>query len=63
MNRDADGTCREQGSRDWRMVPVAVTVWSASLTGHGLFDALTAGMSSEQTGRGACDGPLSCLLR
>lgn len=61
MNRDADGTCREQGSRDWRMVPVAVTVWSASLTGHGLFDALTAGMSSEQTGRGSVRWPVVVL--
>lgn len=33
---------REQGSRDWRMLAVAVMLWIASLTGHALFQLLTA---------------------
>lgn len=26
-----DWALREQGSRDWRMLPVALTMWAASL--------------------------------
>ena len=31
---------REQGSRDWRMLPVAVAIWLASLGTHRLFAML-----------------------
>lgn len=34
---------REQGSRDWRMLPVALSVWTASLTMHLTFPTLIDG--------------------
>lgn len=50
MNGRAGGARREAGSRDWRMVPVAVTIWAASLIGHTSFDALMAGTRAEPGG-------------
>nr|WP_233181103.1 hypothetical protein [Bifidobacterium breve] len=32
-----DWALREQGSRDWRMLPVALTMWAASLGSHSAF--------------------------
>lgn len=33
-----DWMLREQGSRDWRLLPVALTMWAASLGAHLVFD-------------------------
>ncbi|AIW44784.1 hypothetical protein BLGT_06160 [Bifidobacterium longum subsp. longum GT15] len=32
-----DWILREQGSRDWRMLPIAIVMWAASLGAHALF--------------------------
>ena len=34
----ADWMLREQGSRDWRMLPVALALWASSLASHIAFD-------------------------
>ena len=39
MRMDGCGR-REQGSRDWRMLPVALTVWAAALGTRWLFAAV-----------------------
>ncbi|NMM98032.1 ComA protein [Bifidobacterium sp. DSM 109959] len=42
-----DWMLREQGSRDWRLLPVALTLWSASLSAHLAFDEWSAAAQPE----------------
>ncbi|KAB7787990.1 ComEC/Rec2 family competence protein [Bifidobacterium cebidarum] len=44
---NVDWMLREQGSRDWRLLPVAITVWSASLVSHQVFALWAGGNPSE----------------
>lgn len=55
MSRDR--ILREQGSRDWRMLPIAIVMWAASLGAHALFawrmsDGLGAGQAKADAGAG-----------
>ncbi|MBT1170270.1 ComEC/Rec2 family competence protein [Bifidobacterium sp. SO4] len=45
-----DWMLREQGSRDWRLLPVALTMWAASLAAHLLFDRWSAAAESMASG-------------
>ena len=55
MSRDR--ILREQGSRDWRMLPIAIVMWAASLGAHALFawrmsDGLGTGQAKADAGAG-----------
>ena len=52
-----DWILREQGSRDWRMLPIAIVMWAASLGAHALFawrmsDGLGTGQAKADAGAG-----------
>ena len=52
-----DRILREQGSRDWRMLPIAIVMWAASLGAHALFawrmsDGLGTGQVKADAGAG-----------
>ncbi|MBW3092295.1 ComEC/Rec2 family competence protein [Bifidobacterium sp. 82T10] len=42
---------REQGSRDWRMLPVALAVWAASLATHHTFTRIMSATAGERSVR------------
>jgi ComEC/Rec2-related protein len=52
---NADWMLREQGSRDWRMLPVAAVIWAASLGAHIVFGLWTDGTSAADAA-GVADG-------